>query len=66
MVPTVEEEIEQFLGQVQQRQREVAAVQNESFRKVLYLVMTDALAKVRTPRESSNRTRFLNFVRELR
>jgi len=59
----VEEDIEQFLHQVKQRQLEAEAVQNTSFRKVLYLVMTDALAKVRLPRESSNRTRFLNLVR---
>jgi hypothetical protein len=63
MATVVEEDIKQFVLQVQQRQGEAAAVQNESFRKVLYLVMTDALAKVRFPRESSNRTRFLTFVR---
>ena len=55
---------DEFIEQARTHLVAVDEIPNTSFRKVLYLVMVDALSKVRYPKEASNRVRFVNFVRE--
>jgi hypothetical protein len=55
-------EIDHFVAQAERLLDEAAALTNRSFRMVLYLVMIDALGKVRFPEQQENRKRFIDFV----
>jgi hypothetical protein len=55
---------DEFAGHVTKLLSDVPNVQNASFRKVLYLVMLDALARVRFPENKSIGSRFRDFIRQ--
>lgn len=58
----VNQAVNEFVEQVQPLVDSVATVQNPSFRKVLYLVMSDGLSTLRFPDHWSAGNRFVNFV----
>jgi len=68
MTPSIHTVADEFAVQARRLIDEADKVEVASFRKVLYLVMIDALAKIRFPELTvlANRDRFVSLVREFR
>jgi hypothetical protein len=54
--------IEEFRNQINKITSEIESINNDSFKRILYLILLDALAKSRYPNEKENKKKFVDFI----
>lgn len=59
---SVRDDIDQYVGYFRGQNKEIAAIANPLFRKVLYLVEIDTLSRTAFPKLSGNRKRVVQFI----